>query len=73
MCVLTRNHAPQEKLKTVFEAYNIPAMITIDHGFYPTNPAIQIVISTLKAIEDLTSRHFFMCLFDITCIQCTFF
>jgi len=53
MCVLTRNHAPQEKLKAVFEAYNIPAMITIDHGFY-TNPAIQIVISTLKAIEDLT-------------------
>ncbi|WP_456073508.1 UvrD-helicase domain-containing protein [Holdemanella biformis] len=53
MCVLTRNHAPQEKLKAVFEAYNIPAMITIDHGFF-TNPAIQIVISTLKALEDLT-------------------
>ena len=53
MCVLTRNHAPQEKLKDVFEAYNIPAMITIDHGFF-TNPAIQIVISTLKALEDLT-------------------
>ena len=53
MCVLTRNHAPQEKLKTVFEAYNIPAMITIDHGFY-ANPAIQIVLSTLKALEDLT-------------------
>ena len=54
MCVLTRNHAPQEKLKDVFEAYNIPAMITIDHGFF-TNPAIQIVISTLKALEDLTN------------------
>ena len=53
MCVLTRNHAPQEKLKAVFEAYNIPAMITIDHGFF-TSPAIQIVISTLKALEDLT-------------------
>lgn len=53
MCVLTRNHAPQEKLKAVFEAYNIPAMITIDHGFF-TNPVIQIVISTLKALEDLT-------------------
>lgn len=53
MCVLTRNHAPQEKLKAVFEAYNIPAMITIDHGFF-TNPTIQIVISTLKALEDLT-------------------
>ena len=53
MCVLTRNHAPQEKLKAVFEAYNVPAMITIDHGFF-TNPAIQIVISTLKALEDLT-------------------
>lgn len=53
MCVLTRNHAPQEKLKAVFEAYNIPAMITIDHGFF-TNPAIQIVISTLKALENLT-------------------
>ena len=53
MCVLTRNHAPQEKLKAVFEAYNIPAMITIDHGFFK-NPAIQIVISTLKALEDLT-------------------
>lgn len=53
MCVLTRNHAPQEKLKAAFEAYNIPAMITIDHGFF-TNPAIQIVISTLKALEDLT-------------------
>lgn len=55
MCVLTRNHAPQEKLKAVFEAYNIPAMITIDHGFF-TNPAIQIVISTLKALEDLTDN-----------------
>ena len=43
----------KEKLKAVFEAYNIPAMITIDHGFF-TNPAIQIVISTLKALEDLT-------------------
>ena len=53
MCVLTRNHAPQEKLKAVFEAYNVPAMITIDHGFF-TNSAIQIVISTLKALEDLT-------------------
>lgn len=53
MCVLTRNHAPQEKLKAVFEAYNIPATITIDHGFF-ANPAIQIVISTLKALEDLT-------------------
>ena len=55
MCVLTRNHAPQEKLKAVFEAYNILAMITIDHGFF-TNPAIQIVISTLKALEDLTDN-----------------
>ena len=54
MCVLTRNHAPQEKLKAVFEAYNIPVMITINHGFF-TNPAIQIVISTLKALEDLTN------------------
>ena len=52
MCVLTRNHAPQEKLKAVFDAYQIPAMITIDHGFY-TNAAVQIVLSTLKVIEDV--------------------
>ena len=52
MCVLTRTHAPQEKLKAVFEAYNIPAMITIDHGFY-TNAAVQIVVSTLKAMMDV--------------------
>ena len=47
MCVLTRNHAPQEKLKAVFEAYNIPAMITIDHGFF-TNPAISDPPLSLK-------------------------
>ena len=38
MCVLTRNHAPQEKLKAVFEAYNIPAMITIDHDSLQIQP-----------------------------------
>ena len=52
MCVLTRNHAPQETLKAVFEAYQIPAMITVDHGFY-TNAAVQIVVSVLNAFEDV--------------------
>ena len=50
---IIEKHKAGMSYKTVFEAYNIPAMITIDHGFY-TNPAIQIVLSTLKALEDLT-------------------
>ena len=54
MCILTRSHAPQEKLKDCFEAYDIPAFISIDHGFY-TNPAIQIVTSTLHALQDVNN------------------
>lgn len=52
MCILTRSHAPQEKIKDCFESYNIPAFITIDHGFY-SNAAVQIVTSTLSAIQDV--------------------
>lgn len=52
MCILTRSHAPQEKIKSCFESYNIPAFITIDHGFY-SNAALQIVTSALCAIQDV--------------------
>ncbi|MDO4465610.1 MAG: UvrD-helicase domain-containing protein [Bacillota bacterium] len=49
MCILTRSHAPQEALKKTLEAYGIPVLAEIDHGFY-TNHAVQIVLSTLNAI-----------------------
>lgn len=49
MCILTRSHAPQEALKKTLEAYGIPVLAEIDHGFY-TNHAVQIVLSTLSAM-----------------------
>lgn len=51
ICILTRSHAPQEELKEVFEAYGIPVLAEIDHGFY-TNHAIQIIVSWLSAIQN---------------------
>ncbi|MBQ0064603.1 MAG: UvrD-helicase domain-containing protein, partial [Firmicutes bacterium] len=49
MCILTRTHSPQEDLKKALEAYDIPVLAEIDHGFY-TNHAVQIVLSTLSAL-----------------------
>lgn len=51
ICILTRTHSPQEELKKVLEAYEIPVLAEIDHGFY-TNHAIQIVLSTLISLKD---------------------
>lgn len=51
ICILTRTHAPQEELKKVLEAYDIPVLAEIDHGFY-TNHAIQIVLATLSSLYD---------------------
>ncbi len=51
ICILTRSHGPQEDIKKGLEAYNIPVLAEIDHGFY-TNHAIQIIIQTLNAIQD---------------------
>lgn len=51
ICILTRTHSPQEELKKVLEAYEIPVLAEIDHGFY-TNHAIQIVLSTLISLND---------------------
>lgn len=51
ICILTRTHGDHERLKEGLEAYGIPVLAEIDHGFY-TNQAIQIVLSCLKAIYD---------------------
>lgn len=49
ICILTRSHGPQEELKTALEAYGIPVMAEIGHGFY-TNSAIQIMLNVLQAM-----------------------
>ncbi len=49
ICILTRSHGPQEKLKAALEAYGIPVMAEIGHGFY-TNAAIQIMLNVLQAM-----------------------
>lgn len=51
ICILTRSHGPQEEIKKALEAYDIPVLAEIDHGFY-TNASIQIVLSCLEAIVD---------------------
>lgn len=51
MCILTRTHSVHEELKEGLEAYGIPVLAEIDHGFY-ANQAIQIIVSTLKALLD---------------------
>lgn len=51
ICILTRSHGPQEEIKDVLELYGIPSLAEIDHGFY-TNAAIQIILSTLRALID---------------------
>ena len=49
MCILTRTHSVHEELKAGLEAYGIPVLAEIDHGFY-ANQAIQILVSTLKTL-----------------------
>lgn len=49
ICILTRNRNEHENLKQVLEAYDIPVLAGINHGFY-TNPAIQIIVQALKVI-----------------------
>lgn len=51
MCILTRTHSSHEMLKEGLEAYGIPVLAEISHGFY-TNHAIQIILATLQAILD---------------------
>lgn len=51
ICILTRTHSDHERIKEGLEAYGIPVLAEIDHGFY-TNQAIQIILSCLKAIYD---------------------
>ena len=53
ICILTRSHTPQEKIKKALEAYQIPVLAEIDHGFY-TNHSVQITMACLKAIQDPT-------------------
>ena len=53
ICILTRTHSEHEMLKSGLEAYDIPVIAEIDHGFY-TNQAIQIIVSTLKTLNDPT-------------------
>ncbi|MCF0107099.1 MAG: UvrD-helicase domain-containing protein [Holdemanella sp.] len=73
LCILTRNHTPQEAIKETLEAYGIPCLAEIDHGFY-TNSAIQIIVSTLSALqnsEDDISLMASLCspLFNVTPAQ----
>ena len=49
ICILTRQRKEHEALKDVLQAYGIPVLAEINHGFY-TNAAVQIVLSTLKAL-----------------------
>lgn len=51
ICILTRSHSPQQAIKEALEAYGIPVLAEINHGFY-TNHAVQIILSALKAILD---------------------
>jgi ATP-dependent exoDNAse (exonuclease V) beta subunit len=51
ICILTRNHAVHEEIKEALNAYGIPVLAEIDHGFY-TNQAIQIVLAALKILID---------------------
>lgn len=51
MCVLTRTHGTHEFLKESLEAYGIPVLAEINHGFY-TNHAVQIVMACLEAMLD---------------------
>lgn len=51
ICILTRSHGPQQAIKEALEAYDIPCLAEIDHGFY-TNSAVWIILSALQAILD---------------------
>ena len=51
MCILTRTHGVHQELKEGLEAYGIPVLAEIDHGFY-ANQAIQIIVATLKSLLD---------------------
>lgn len=51
ICILTRTNKTHEEMRDTLEAYGIPAMAEINHGFY-TNAAVQIVLMTLKSIID---------------------
>ncbi|WP_281521941.1 UvrD-helicase domain-containing protein [Dubosiella newyorkensis] len=51
MCILTRTHGTHQALKDGLEAYGIPVLAEIDHGFY-TNQAVQIILSCLQIIQD---------------------
>lgn len=46
ICILTRTHGPHEALRQALEAYGIPAIGEVDHGFF-TNQAVQIILSLL--------------------------
>ena len=51
ICILTRSHGPQQAIKDALEAYGIPCLAEIDHGFY-TNAAVLVILSALQAILD---------------------
>lgn len=51
ICVLTRTHSVQEEVKKGLEAWGIPVLAEIDHGFY-TNQAIQVILAALSILID---------------------
>lgn len=51
ICILTRDNKPQENIKNVLEAYDIPVYTDLKSGFYQV-AAIQIVLTTLSSIYD---------------------
>lgn len=51
ICILTRTHGPHEALRQALEAYGIPAIGEVDHGFF-TNQAVQIILSLLQSFVD---------------------
>ncbi|MBP3853011.1 MAG: UvrD-helicase domain-containing protein, partial [Erysipelotrichaceae bacterium] len=51
ICILARQRDVFEDLRDALEAYGIPVLAEINHGFYK-NAAVQIVLSTLTALTD---------------------
>lgn len=51
ICILTRSHSPQQEIIDCLRAYDIPVVSDLAKGFYQ-NAAIQIIVSTLMALQD---------------------
>ena len=69
--VLTRDNAKKEHMKKIFDEFHVPYFIDVKSGFYQS-PAVQTVISTMKACLYPNDDIAFVATMTSALFQCSF-